>query len=290
MRYSSILHSFGSARTTPVAPRSFAWRVGNDAILPSPSCLWGLASKSWKGTRWQQVVAAALLAGACAPFSTTTSLAQAVPPQDRPVLLDRKTAERLLVDNPKPGYPPLAHDNYIQGHVRIRILVNQEGQVAEAHVLRGHPLLAAAALINLHRWRYAPYRTSAGPRDFVTDVEVVFNLRIKDLKSMPTQPEVDFARQVRPPQVLSQPASAGRPDNLPQASSIHIRVLVSEGGKALDVDPAPAFPAKFEGMRQHFAAWTFQPARFGSLAVPWYLEVQVPSEDWPAANGIPGGF
>jgi len=203
-------------------------------------------------------------------------------------LLDRKTAERLLMDNPKPSYPPLAHDNYIQGHVRIRILVNQEGQVAEAHALHGHPLLAAAALTNLHRWRYAPYRTSAGPRDFVTDVEVVFNLRFKDLKSMPTQHKVDLARQVRPPQVLSRPAGAGRPNNLPRASSIHIRVLVSERGKALDVDPAPAFPAKFEDMRQRFAAWTFQPARFGSLAVPWYLEVEVPAEDWPAARVMPG--
>ena len=205
-------------------------------------------------------------------------------------MLDRKTAEHLLVDNPKPSYPPLAHDNYIQGRVRIRILVNQEGQVAEAHALRGHPLLAAAALTNLHRWRYAPYRTSAGPRDFVTDVEVVFNLRIKDPKSMPTQPEVDFARQVRLPQVLSRPAGAGKPENLPQASSIHVRVLVSERGKALDVDldPPPAFPAKFEDLRQRFAAWTFQPARFGSLAVPWYLEVEVPAEDWPAANGMPG--
>jgi TonB family protein len=239
----------------------------------------------------RQVVAWAFVVAACAPFLgwTAPGFAQAAPVGDRPVFLNRKSAGRLLVDKPKPDYPPLARINFIQGRVRVRILVSQDGQVTEAHVLSGHPILAAAALADVQRWRYTPYRTSAGPREFVTDVEVGFTLRVKDIQSLPTAPEADFERQIHPPRVLSQPADPGGPDNLPRASSIHMRVLVSEEGKALDVDPAPGFPSKFEDLRGQFAHWTFQPARFGSLAVPWYLEVEIPAQNGHAANGAHGG-
>jgi TonB family protein len=199
------------------------------------------------------------------------------PSGERPVFLKSKEAGRLLVEKPEPKYPTLAKQNYIQGHVRIRILVNQEGKVAEAHVVSGHPFLAAAALAALAGWRYQPLLTSRGLEPFVTDVQINFALRIKDISSLPAQPDEDLKRQVRPPRVLS------RPDNLPQASSMHIRVLVSAEGKALDVDPAPGFPSNFQELRERLASWTFQPARFGSLAVPWYLDVEVPSKDRPRA-------
>lgn len=199
------------------------------------------------------------------------------PLQDAPIFLPTKLAARLLAAKPGPKYPPLAKQNYIQGRVRIRILVNQEGKVAEAHVLSGHPFLAAAALVTLSGWAYLPYQSADGPRPFVTDVQMIFALKIKDLSTFPSAPEEDLRRQVRPPRIVS------RPDGLPQASSIRIRVLVSAEGKALDVDPAPGFPSNFKDMRERLASWTFQPAHFGSLAVPWYLDVEVPSADWPQA-------
>jgi TonB family protein len=222
-------------------------------------------------------VAAAMAAALLAPSWRSAAASWQSSSGERPVILKVKEAGRLLVEKPGPKYPPLAKQNYIQGQVRIRILVNQEGKIAEAHVLGGHPFLAAAALAVLADWRYQPYLTPRGPEPFVTDVEMKFALRIKDPSTVPAQPEEDLKRQVRPPRVLS------RPDNLPQASSIHIRVLVSAEGKALDVDPAPAFPVKFEAMREQFASWTFQPAQFGSLPVPWYLDVEVLSEDRPRA-------
>ncbi|PYV16565.1 MAG: hypothetical protein DMG21_11330 [Acidobacteria bacterium] len=218
----------------------------------------------------------------CSPSCGRAAAFSQTPVPERPVFLKNKEAGALLVEKPEPKYPPLAKINFIQGRVRVRILVNEDGRVVSAHALSGHPFLAAAALAALAGWRYRPYTTPKGSQEFVTDVQVIFALRIKDPTTVPSQPEEDLERQVRPPRVLS------RPDNLPQASSIHIRVLVSSEGKALDVDPAPGFPAKFEVMRERFASWKFQPARFGSLAVPWYLEVEVPSESWPAAGEIPG--
>ncbi len=243
------------------------------------------------GGRWLPVFAAALLAANGSPGHGQAAPQQPVlpPSPERPVFLKIKEAGALLLVKPEPAYPPLAKINYIQGRVRIRILVNEQGRVVEAHVVSGHPFLAAAGLATLADWRYRPYRTSEGLRQFVTEVQIVFGLRIKDPTAVPSQPEADLRRQVRPPRVLSRPDEVGTRVEPPAAPSIHVRVLVSSEGKAIDLDPAPGFPANFDALREQFASWKFLPAQFGSMAVPWYLDVDIPTNGWPAAGDVPGG-
>ena len=199
--------------------------------------------------------------------------APAVAQTDSSIMLDAKPASRLALSQAQPDYPAVAKQNYIQGRVRVQIHVTREGRVESAHVIRGHPFLAASALETVRRWKYRPLVTSTGPSDFLTVVDVNFKLRTKKVDSLPSQPEKDLTRQVQPPEIIDHPKD-------PQGSfSVRLRVLVDGKGRVIDSQPVAGLPALYEASRRNLEHWTFRPAHWGALAVPWYLDVDVPVED-----------
>ena len=200
------------------------------------------------------------------------------------VVLKSKTATKLLVDQEKPEYPTLAKVNYIQGWVRLQVLVDPKGRVREAHVLKGHAFLAAAALKSIRHWVYRPYKTDTGPTDFSTLVDFNFALHMQNVNDLPPEPEDFLSRQVKPPAVL-----AGSPA-VPGATTLRLRVLVSAEGDAMDSELIHGPPSLFGTARRSIERWTFQPARWGNHAVPWYMDVDVPVEGSSAAltGSVPG--
>ena len=62
----------------------------------------------------------------------------------------------LKVHDVSPEYPPLALAARFQGSVVIECVITAEGSVSELTVLRGHPLLNAAAVAAVSQWRYRP--------------------------------------------------------------------------------------------------------------------------------------
>lgn len=60
-------------------------------------------------------------------------------------------AARKKVD---PEYPPAARSVRASGKVVVRILVNKKGDVVEACVVEGHPLLRAASLEAAKNWKF----------------------------------------------------------------------------------------------------------------------------------------
>jgi TonB family protein len=229
-------------------------------------------AKSSNGDRsgWKAAsLAFECLALACIATAQTDSSSTA------PVVLNRKDAAGLILAQGKPEYPPLAKVNYIQGKVHIQVLVSSEGKVIEANVVEGHPFLAAAALNSVRRWMYKPLKTAAGNIPFVTLVDVNFSLRSTHVDKLPPDAEKDLSRQIRPPAVLDKPPA--------HAPLVHIRVLVNDEGQAIDVNPIEGFPSHYSAALRFAEHCKFQPARWGPLAVPWYLEVDVPAEDHPAS-------
>ncbi len=203
-----------------------------------------------------------------------------------PILIEGKKASRMVVTQVRPEYPALAKVNYIQGQVRLQVFVNPEGRVHEAHVLEGHPFLAAPALKAIQHWAYRPLMTRSGPVAFLTYVEMKFALlHPKKLDQMPNQPERDLTRQIRPPEILDKPAGTR------SSASVRVRILLSDKGQLLDWQPIEGTPAYFKAARRTLDHWTFRPARWGSLSVPWYLEIDVPveTETGVAGAGDPNG-
>ena len=209
------------------------------------------------------------LALACAAAAQTNSSPAQI------ITLSKKTAASLILHQPKPEYPPLAKVNYIQGKVRLQVLVSPEGKVIEANVFQGHPFLAAAALDAVRHWLYRPLRTATGAVPFVTMVDVNFALRSIKIEQLPPKAEQDLSRQIHPPQMLKKP-----PANSPL---VHVRVLVNDEGEAIDVNPVEGFPVQYDSALKLVEQCKFQPAHWGPLAVPWYLDVDIPAGSPPAS-------
>jgi TonB family protein len=226
-----------------------------------------------------------VLALGCAP---EIALPQAQPslPVLNPVSLDSKQATRLVLNQVKPEYPPLAKLNYIQGHVQVQVEITRDGKVAQAHVVRGHPILAASTLKAVRGWVYRPLQTPSGPSGFLTTVEVKFSLRLHKPDTMPTQAERDLSRQVKPPEVI------GRPAGPSPTTVVHMRVLLNDQGQVIDAEPLRGPATNLEAAERSLQGWTFRPAHWGSLPIPWYLDVYVPvgTAATSRAGADPGGL
>lgn len=197
---------------------------------------------------------------------------QPVPlPQGRVEALDNKLATKLLIHVEKPKYPAIAKVNFIQGNVRLEITVNTEGHVVETHVIDGEPLLAVAAIGSVRKWLYRPYVFSGVPVSFTTVVVVRFALHPHTpWGRFPTDPDAYLEKQVRPPEVIESPPAD------PSAASLRMKVLLDSKGEVLDATAESTRAAELELARKNLQFWKFRPARWGTLAVPWYIMVTVP--------------
>jgi protein TonB len=60
--------------------------------------------------------------------------------------------------------------------VIIECTIDPKGRIANARILRGHPLLDAAALDAVQRWVYTPSRLNGAPVSVVMTVTVNFKI------------------------------------------------------------------------------------------------------------------
>jgi hypothetical protein len=141
--------------------------------------------------------------------------------------------------------------------------------------------LAAAVLNSVRGWLYNPYAVAGIPTSFLTSVEVHFTLHVKKLDLDPTQAESDFRRQVKPPEVLTGPKGTDSSD-----PSVRMRLLVSAEGKVIDTEIVKGIASQVERAKKSIERWSFRPARWGALSVPWYLDVDVPVDHAPVQAGI----
>jgi len=185
--------------------------------------------------------------------------------------LGTKKAAKLLIHVVKPHYPPVARVNYIRGNVKLKIKVTLKGRVSEAHVMEGEPILAAAALKSVRKWLYHPYVSNGKPVPFSTSVIVNFSLHSHFFRNrLPTDADEYLEKQVRPPEVISRPQQ-----NQPVAG-IRMKVLVGTRGEVVDSTSTKAGEMEIRLARKNLSFWKFRPARWGAIAVPWYVTVTVP--------------
>jgi TonB family protein len=61
---------------------------------------------------------------------------------------------------PKPAYPPVAKAAKASGTVVVQVLVDEAGNVIDAHAVSGHPLLQAACIAAAHEAKFSPTKLS----------------------------------------------------------------------------------------------------------------------------------
>jgi protein TonB len=112
------------------------------------------------------------------PVGLGTDVASVIPPwavAAKPVHVSNIGAG-YLVYRVQPNYPPLARQARIQGSVELRAIISKRGTIENLVVLRGHPMLSAAAIEAVRQWRYRPYLLNNEPVEVETEVTVNFLL------------------------------------------------------------------------------------------------------------------
>jgi protein TonB len=77
----------------------------------------------------------------------------------------------------QPDYPVLAREAHIWGTVVVNAVIDEQGNVVQAHALNGHPLLIPAALKAVLQWKYEPTLLNGVPVAVEMEVTVHFNLQ-----------------------------------------------------------------------------------------------------------------
>ena len=81
-----------------------------------------------------------------------------------------------LMFSPDPEYPAEAIAAGVEGEVTVRAVVGPRGNVIDASVVSGPPLLREAALDAVGRWRYRPYEQDGKPMTVATTA--IFDFQI----------------------------------------------------------------------------------------------------------------
>jgi TonB family protein len=105
-----------------------------------------------------------------------TQQQQSEPQRSKRVRVSEGVAKALLVKKVEPEYPQEARDKRIQGAVILQVEISEAGDVKDARLISGHPLLAEAAIEALKQWKYKPYLLNGEPVQVETRATVDFKL------------------------------------------------------------------------------------------------------------------
>ena len=93
-----------------------------------------------------------------------------------PVRVGGRVREPKLTMRVDPIYPPLARQVHVQGIVIIDAILDEQGNVVEAKIVSGPPLLIQSAMDAVKKWKYEPTYLNDQPVPVQLNVTVTFRL------------------------------------------------------------------------------------------------------------------
>lgn len=200
------------------------------------------------------------------------------PPE--PVVTD---SAPLLSSWAPPVYPPEALREKIEGKVKLRVVVDAQGQVTAARVLQPlDPRLDEAALAAVKAWKFIPGLEDGHPAACSMDIPILFLAKSAHQKpkagflppyellpqpSPRTEVEEKVAPQGEYPEILSERKMQG---------AVNFACVVSAEGRAVAPRITGATNVEFvlPGL-EALKHWEFTPARQGDLPVKATVEAKV---------------
>ena len=85
-------------------------------------------------------------------------------------------ALKAVVQKTPPEYPPMARQLKIVGRVEVDVLIDSDGSVATVKITSGNPLLTAAVVGALKKWKFAPFMDNGAPAKAVASLGFDFKL------------------------------------------------------------------------------------------------------------------
>lgn len=97
------------------------------------------------------------------PTPTPAAKPAATPAQDQVVRLTSVLTQGRALRKVQPPYPVIARQTRVQGAVQVQIAISETGEVSNATLLSGHPLLRDAALQAARQWLFIPTELNGRP-------------------------------------------------------------------------------------------------------------------------------
>jgi periplasmic protein TonB len=85
--------------------------------------------------------------------------------------------EAKLIHKVEPAYPKIALAAHVSGTVIMELVIDEEGNVTNVKVLKGHPLLDDATVQAVKQWKYLPTIQNGEPIPVLGTVTVFFRIR-----------------------------------------------------------------------------------------------------------------
>ncbi len=196
----------------------------------------------------------------------------------------------FIVRKVAPLYPPLARQARIQGPVVLSVIINKAGEVREANLVSGHPMLAPAAVQAVKQWRYRPYLSGDQPADVRTTVRVNFKLANSPAQSGTTPPvsEPDSAATSPPHRVrvssgvaeglVLNKVSPEYPDEARQKriqGTVNLAVNIDKEGNVTRVELAAGDPLLAPAAMDAVLQWKYRPFLLSGEPVAMETTVRV---------------
>jgi TonB family protein len=198
--------------------------------------------------------------------------AAAAPAPDEPVVAGQGgIAAPKRTKTVPPVYPPEALAKGIRGIVILEVVIDKEGKVASADVIRSIPLLDEAALSAVRKWEYDVTKVDGKPVSVRLTVPITFALKLPEVTRQEGIPEL---RQGAP---VAVPAA-----ELHEPVSVTAEVTLDPEGTIAEADVVKGTAPWSVSLMQALRTWRF--ASDGSNAV---LSFRVEADFLPAAKGAP---
>lgn len=156
-----------------------------------------------------------------------------------------------------PVYPPAAQAAGIRGIVIIEVVIDTQGRVASARLVRSIPGLDEAALAAVQKWQYEVTKVDGKPVSVRHTVPITFSLRL---------PEVD--RQDGVPE-LRAGLIPTMPDGVARAGKAQVKaqLTVDPDGRLSDAEIIEGDPVLAEAVVRALNTWRFAPDPEGATVV-----------------------
>lgn len=93
--------------------------------------------------------------------------------QEHPrVKLSIKDTKKLVVKRVRPVYPDIARNLRLVGKCGVGVVITPQGEIAELRLVYGHPIIAAAVLDAVRKWKFRPYLQDGHAVEAEGEVEV----------------------------------------------------------------------------------------------------------------------
>lgn len=144
-----------------------------------------------------------------------------------------------------PEYPADAAAQGIRGIVIVELLVDEQGRVASARVVRSIPGLDEAALAAVRMWEYEPTQAGGKPVPVQLSQSITFALKLPDLQRAFGIPELRSGGSPTNPRTLAAPEAAS------------VAVTLGADGAVAEAAVVDGAPAIAEALLRVVKSWRF---------------------------------